>query len=49
MLVLVWLLTLGAPVAQQYLRPDDQAVISNEYATIALALAITTVILGRKR
>jgi hypothetical protein len=48
-LVLVWLLMLGSPVAQRYLPPEDQTVITNEYATIALGLAITTVILGLKR
>jgi hypothetical protein len=48
-LVLVWLVTLGAPVLERYLQKDDQAVISNEYATVALGLAIMTMILGRKR
>jgi hypothetical protein len=48
-LVLVWLLTLGAPVLQVLLPKEDQAVRSNEYVTIAVGVAITKVILGRKR
>jgi hypothetical protein len=47
--VLVWLLTIGAPVLQRFLPPEDQTVMSNEYATVTLGLAITTMILGRKR
>ncbi len=50
-LVLVWLFTLGAPVMQQLaLPPEAQTVISNEYATFGIGLAITLVILqNRKR
>ena len=48
-LVLVWLVTIGAPVLQQFLPAEDQAVMSNEYVTAAVGLAITTIILGRKR
>jgi hypothetical protein len=48
-LVLVWLLTIGAPVLQRFLPPEDQTVMSNEYATVALGLAITAMILGRRR
>lgn len=48
-LVLVWLLTIGAPVLQQFLPTEDQAVMSNEYVTAAIGVAITTIILGRKR
>jgi hypothetical protein len=48
-LVLVWLLTIGAPVLQRFLPAEDQTVMSNEYATVALGLAITTMILGRRR
>ena len=42
-LVLVWLLMIGAPVLQRFLPPEDQTVMSNEYATVALGLAITGV------
>jgi hypothetical protein len=48
-LVLVWLLTIGAPVLQRFLPTEDQAVMSNEYVTAAIGLAITTIVLGRKR
>jgi hypothetical protein len=50
-LVLVWLLTLGAPVVQELaLPPDAQIVVSNEYATVGIGLAITVMILqNRKR
>jgi hypothetical protein len=50
-LVLVWLLTLGAPVVQELaLPPNAQIVVSNEYATLSIGLAITVMILqNRKR
>jgi hypothetical protein len=50
-LVLVWLLMLGAPVVQELaLPPDAQTVVSNEYATLSIGLAITVMILqNRKR
>jgi hypothetical protein len=48
-LVLVWLLTLGAPVLQQLLPPECQTVMSNEYATVALGITITAAILRRRR
>jgi hypothetical protein len=34
---------------QVLLPKEDQAVMSNEYVTIAVGVAITKVILGRKR
>jgi hypothetical protein len=48
-LVFLWLLALGGPVGQQALPLDVQAVLSNEYGTIGVALALTLVIVGRKR
>ena len=47
-LVLLWLLTIGAPVAQQALPPEAQTLLSNEYGTIGLAIALTLVIVSRK-
>jgi hypothetical protein len=49
-LVLVWLLTIGAPFVQLALPPEAQTVVSNEYATVGIAIAITLVIVqDRKR
>jgi hypothetical protein len=48
-LVLLWLLTLGAPVVQELvLPPEAQTVVSNEYATFGIGLAITLVILQNR-
>ncbi|HEY5985244.1 MAG TPA: hypothetical protein VIV12_02510 [Streptosporangiaceae bacterium] len=48
-LVLVWLLAVSVPVVQQELPPEAQAIVSNENGMISLALAITLVIVSRKR
>jgi hypothetical protein len=48
-LVLIWLLTIGAPVVQQALPPEAQTLLSDEYGTISIAIAITLVIFSRKR
>jgi hypothetical protein len=47
-LVLVWLLTIGAPVVQQALPPGAQTMLSDEYGTLGIAIALTLVILSRK-
>ncbi len=47
-LVLLWLLTIGTPVVQMALPPDAQTLLSNEYGTIGIAIAITLVIFSRK-
>jgi hypothetical protein len=44
-LVRTWLLLIGMPLIQQQLSPEAHAVIANEYATIGIAIAITTVIM----
>jgi hypothetical protein len=49
-LVLVWLLSVGSPVVQVALPPEAQTVVSNEYATLGIAIAITLLIVqNRKR
>jgi hypothetical protein len=48
-LVVVWLLAASMPVAQQALPPEAQAILANEYGTIGLGLAITSVILTSRR
>lgn len=47
-LVLVWILALGGPIAQQALAPEAQAVLTNELATFGLALMITWRILDKR-
>jgi hypothetical protein len=47
-LVLVWLVALSTPVAQQTLPPEVQAVLNSEVATVGLAIALTAVIISRK-
>ena len=47
-LVLVWLLTFGLPAAQQVLPAKAQSVLTNDYATFAIALAITWRILDKR-
>lgn len=48
--VLVCLLAVGAPFAQLALPPEAQSVLSDEYGTLGLGLAITTMIIqNRKR
>jgi len=47
-LVLLWLLTIGAPVVQVALPPEAQTVVSNEYATLGLGIAITLVIVQNR-
>lgn len=47
-LVLIWLLTIGAPVLQSFMPAGDQAVMSNEYVTIAVGVALTATVLNRK-
>lgn len=46
--VLVWLLAFGLPVADQTLPPEAQAVISGDVGTAALAIAITTLIIQQR-
>ena len=48
-LVLLWLLTIGAPVVQHALPPETQTLLSNEYGTVGIAIALTLVIFGRQR
>jgi hypothetical protein len=48
-LVLLWLVTLGAPVLQSFLPTEDQTVVTNEYLTVVVGAAITTWILDRRR
>ncbi|MGH3217162.1 MAG: hypothetical protein ACRDPY_00280 [Streptosporangiaceae bacterium] len=48
-LILLWLLAVGMPVAQQALPPEARTILSDEYGTIGLAVAITSVILAHKR
>jgi hypothetical protein len=48
-LVLVWLLAAGMPIVQQALPLDAATIIANEYGTAGLAVAITSVILSRRR
>jgi hypothetical protein len=48
-LVLLWLLTIGAPVVQQALPPEAQTLLNSEYGTIGIAIAITLAIVSRKR
>jgi hypothetical protein len=47
-LVLVWLFTFGLPAAQLVLPPKAQSVLTNDYATFAIALAITWRILDKR-
>jgi hypothetical protein len=49
-LVLVWLLAIGLPVAQQALPPAAQIAVSNEYATLGVAIVLTSqIVQDRKR
>ena len=48
-LVLVWLLAVGMPIVQQVLPPDVATILSNDYGTVGLAVAITSVILSSRR
>lgn len=48
-LVLVWLLTIGAPIIQQALPPEAQTLLSNEYGAIGIGIAITLVIFSRQQ
>ena len=48
-LVLLWLLTIGAPVVQHALPPETQTLLSNEYGTVGIAIALTLVIFARQR
>jgi hypothetical protein len=48
-LVLLWLLAIGAPVVQKELPPEAQALLSNEYGTIGIAIALTLVVFNRQR
>jgi hypothetical protein len=48
-LVLLWLLTIGAPFVQQALPPEAQTLLNNEYGTVGLGIALTLVIVSRKR
>jgi len=45
----LWLIAVGLPVVQQALPPEAQAVLSHEYATLPIAIAITLIIVSRKR
>jgi hypothetical protein len=47
-LVLVWLLSVGAPVVQVALPPEAQTVVSNEYATLGIAITLL-IVQNRKR
>jgi hypothetical protein len=47
--VFMWLVALGVPVAQAELPTMDQAVGTNEMATVALALALTWRIIDKRR
>ena len=47
-LVLLWLLTIGAPIVQQALPPEAQALLNSEYGTVGIAIALTLVIVSRK-
>jgi hypothetical protein len=48
-LVLVWLLTIGAPVVQLALPPEAQTAVSNEYATLGIAITITLLIVQNRK
>jgi hypothetical protein len=48
-LVLVWLMALGLPVVQARLPQADRALLDSEYGTIGIGLAITAMILARKK
>lgn len=48
-LVLVWLLAVGIPIVQQELPKDMTTILSNEYGTVGLAVAVTSVILTSRR
>jgi hypothetical protein len=47
--VLVWLLAFSAPVVQLALPPQAQTVVTNEYATLGIAIAITLLIVGNRK
>jgi hypothetical protein len=42
-LVLVWFLTIGAPIVQLTLPPEAQTAVSNEYATLGVAITLLVV------
>lgn len=48
-LVLVWLVMLSTPIVQQHLPRAVQATLADEVGTVGLAIAITTLIIQRKR
>jgi hypothetical protein len=41
LLVIIWLVAVGLPFRVSELKPRDQTVISNELATVGLAIAVT--------
>jgi hypothetical protein len=41
LIVLTWLLAIGLPLVESQLPVDEQTVITNELATVAIALAVT--------
>jgi hypothetical protein len=48
-LVLVWMLALGLPAERQGLPPEVQAMLSDYYGTVGVAVSVTALILGRVR
>lgn len=48
-MVVMWLIAVGLPAVETALPPRDQSLITNELATIGLALAITDLISKRKK
>jgi hypothetical protein len=49
LLAVAWILLIGVPVIQQALPPEDQAVANTEVGTVGLALAITTLIIQKRK
>lgn len=48
-LTLVWIFMVGGPVVQQALPPEIQSVLTNEYGTLGVALAVTFWILANRK
>lgn len=49
LMIALWLIAVGLPVAETKLPVSQQAVITNEFATVALALAVTWRLLDNRR
>jgi hypothetical protein len=48
-IALMWLLAIGLPVAEAELPSAEQMVITNEFATFAIVLAVTWRLIEKRR